>query len=101
MTHVWSPEETDCLLLFGSDDGAKVWLNDELIHKIDRGRGLKVDEDRIEARLQPGWNRFLVKVYQGKGGWGLAFRLADRENRPFPTLRYDPYGDLPGVLDGR
>jgi len=97
MVHVWSPEAADAALLLGSDDGVKVWLNGTLIHALDRGRGVKVDEDRVELRLQAGWNRFQIKVYQGKGGWGLAFRLANLQGKAIPGLQFDPYGNLPAV----
>jgi len=97
LIHVWSPVARDVALRMGSDDGTKVWLNDTLIHQLDRGRGMTLDEDRVETRLQAGWNRLLVKVYQGKGDWGLGLRLTDREGKELPDLRYDPFGDLPGL----
>ncbi len=98
LTHVRSPEDRDATLLLGSDDGLEVWLNGILIHRLNRGRGVKLDEDRVEIRLRPGWNRLLIKVYQGKGGWGLGARIADRSSQPMKDLTYDPWGDLPEVL---
>ena len=85
-------------LSIGSDDGVEAWLGGTRVHRLDRGRGVKVDEDRVEIRLRAGWNRLLIKVYQGKGGWGLAARIADRSGRPMTDLVYDPWGDLPDVL---
>lgn len=86
------------MLLLGSDDGVEVWLNGASVHRLNRARGLTLDEDRIPIRLKEGWNRLLIKVYQGKGGWGLGARLADQAGRAMTDLRYDAWGDLPGVL---
>lgn len=98
LTHVRSPEDRDATLLLGSDDGVEAWLDGTLIHRLNRGRGVKLDEDRVEIRLRSGWNRLLIKVYQGKGGWGLGARIADRSGQPMKDLAYDPWGDLPDVL---
>ncbi len=59
----------------GSDDGAKVWLNGEVIHANNVNRGYSPAEDRFEGRLQAGDNRLLVKVTQGTGGWTLGIRV--------------------------
>jgi hypothetical protein len=55
-------------------------------------RGLKPDQDLVEARLQAGWNRLLFKITQGTTGWALSLRVAGP-----PGLEFDPAGDLPGA----
>jgi len=60
----------------GSDDGIKIWLNQELVHSIDAERLVKADEDRIEVNLKEGWNAVLVKVSQHSGDWGACLRLS-------------------------
>jgi hypothetical protein len=53
-----SPDARRVRYAFGSDDGSRVWLNGVL-------------------DLQAGWNRVLVKVENGDGGFGLYFRVFD------------------------
>jgi hypothetical protein len=98
LIHARSPMERDATLLLGSDDGVEAWLNGASVHRLNRGRGVKLDEDRVEITLRAGWNRLLIKVYQGNGGWGLGARIADRSGQPMKDLTYDPWGDLPDVL---
>jgi pimeloyl-ACP methyl ester carboxylesterase len=61
----------------GSDDGAKVWLNGRLIHRVLLQRALALDEDGVGSDAVAGENHLLVKVQQGKGDWGFAVRMLD------------------------
>ncbi|MBT4817981.1 MAG: HEAT repeat domain-containing protein, partial [Lentisphaerae bacterium] len=74
-TWVWVPSERDARLEFGSDDGAKVWLNGVLVHSKDTSRALRAGEDTVEVKLTSGWNALVVKVRQGGGDWAVAARL--------------------------
>jgi hypothetical protein len=84
LTYVYSPDERSTHILLGSDDGVRVWLNDELVHSNPAYRGYSPDQDRIKVSLKSGWNKVLVKVLQGAGGWGFSLRLAD----PDGSLQY-------------
>lgn len=84
LAYVFSPEPMSSTILLGSDDAVRVWLNDVLIHSNAVYRGASPDEDKISVQLQSGWNKLLVKVVQGAGGWGFFLRFADPENK----LRY-------------
>jgi len=66
-------EQREYALQIGSDDGARVWLDGELV--LDREEALPVDEDRIDLvlRLAPGAHHLLVKVVNASGRW--AFRM--------------------------
>lgn len=64
---------------FGSDDGAKVWVNGSLVHRIQASRAMVPDEDKFEVSLRKGVNTVLVKVENGGGGWGFAFSLPTPE----------------------
>ena len=79
LCHVHSPVERDALLLLGSDDRVKLWLNGLLVHKSMAVRGASPDQDRIRVHLRAGWNALLAKVGQGTGGWGLYMRMDDPE----------------------
>ena len=64
-------------LCFGSDEGARVWVNGVLV--IDRRgpRPLAFDEDQVEVDLEAGDNRLLVKVDQRSGPWTFAVRVIE------------------------
>jgi len=81
-TEVTVDEAQDILLKVGSDDGVVVFLNGQKIHANNASRGVVVDQDVIEARLEAGTNRLLFKVLQGGGLWGLVARITDRQNNP-------------------
>lgn len=65
----------------GSNDGIEVFLNGEIIHRRHVKRSLQLDEDEIELPLQAGRNHLMLKIDQGKGGWGFSFQLPDNEVR--------------------
>jgi CubicO group peptidase (beta-lactamase class C family) len=69
------------LAIFGSDDGAIVWLNGRQVHRIATDRALDPNAERFELPLAAGTNRILVKVINGTGGWGFALRVLDDEGR--------------------
>lgn len=77
LTYLYSPEEREVFLLLGSDDGVKLWVNDALVHTNPTYRGAYPDQDRIKVRLNAGWNKILIKVLQGAGGWGYYLRIPD------------------------
>ena len=77
LTWVYSPDDRTAHLLLGSDDGVRVWLNDDLIHSNASYRSLSADQDKVKAALHKGWNKLLIKVLTGAGGWGFSLRFAD------------------------
>lgn len=79
LTYVFSPESRKAHLLIGSDDGVRIWLNDNLIHSNPAYRGAYPDQDTIPVVLRKGWNKLLIKVLQGGGGWGFFVRFIDPE----------------------
>jgi hypothetical protein len=91
-TQVFSPDERKAVLFIGSDDGVKCWLNGKLVHAHNTSRGVKPDEDCVSVTLQRGWNRVLLKITQGDGGWGFYFRIAHPDEQPFEDLRFSVDG---------
>lgn len=61
----------DAILRCGSDDGIKIWLNGELVHKNEVARGYIAKEDQAKVRLQAGVNRLLVKTDNYRSGWSI------------------------------
>ncbi len=84
LAYVHSPDDRTTHILLGSDDGVRVWLNDELVHSNPAYRGHYPDQDKVKVSLRKGWNKVLIKVLQGDGGWGFYLRFAD----PDGALRY-------------
>ncbi|MBI2297525.1 MAG: ThuA domain-containing protein [Armatimonadetes bacterium] len=82
-TEIRTPADVDCQLRLGSDDGAKVWLNGEVILNKNVPRGIAVDDDRVPVHLKAGANPLLCKITNGGGGWDLSVRLS----RPDGGLR--------------
>lgn len=86
--HVYlkSPAEVDCNLVFGSDDGVALWLNGESIYILRVRRPADPNQTTLPAHLRVGWNRLLVKVDQGAGGWGFFMRLQSRDGKPLAGI---------------
>ncbi len=79
--YVFAVDDTKTHMLLGSDDGVRVWINDDLVHSNPAYRGAYPDQDRVRVHLKKGWNKVLLKVLQGAGGWGYYVRFADPDGR--------------------
>lgn len=86
-TRIWTEEARAVQLTVGSDDAVKVWLNDELVHEVERIRGHTPLEDRMLVNLEAGWNTLQVKVVQARGGWGFSCALRTLAGEPLEGLR--------------
>ena len=87
-SHVWIENSQTVLFELGSDDGIKLWLNEELVHQKNVLRGYNQGEDVIEVHLEEGWNTVRVKVTQGTLGWGASLVITDLEHHPIDGLKY-------------
>jgi hypothetical protein len=87
---VRSPVERTAELRIGTDDTAKVWLNDQLVDTCKIHRGINPDDDIVPIKLQEGWNKFLIKIGQGVGGAGFMMRITDPEGNRIPDLVFTP-----------
>jgi HEAT repeat protein len=88
-TGVWSDKERPARLELGSDDGVKVWLNGQLVHSNSASRGVTPGEDKVEIKLQRGWNSLLLKIVQSSGNWGFACAVRDPAGQPIPDLKFN------------
>jgi hypothetical protein len=86
-TNILSPEEQKARLEFGSDDGAKVWLNGKLVVNAQEPRSFTEAENKVEVTLQKGWNPLLVKVWNGGQWWSAALRLRAPDGTRLEGLR--------------
>lgn len=81
-TKIVSDRDRTVTLLTGSDDTISVWVNGKSVLAKDVYRGAALDSDRTSINLKKGENTVLVRVFQGGGGWGFYFRLADEFGLP-------------------
>lgn len=75
---IYSEFDQVAFFLLGSDDGAKVWVNGELVHSIHVGRGLTFAEDNFKANLKKGKNKVLVKITQWVREWSFALEVLNK-----------------------
>jgi hypothetical protein len=80
---IWleAPEDREVLYALGTDDGCRLWVNNELLFEDNTRHGANPLAQVGRMRLRAGWNRVLVKIENGAGGFGLYFRVLDAEVR--------------------
>ncbi|MCH7626145.1 MAG: cellulase family glycosylhydrolase, partial [Chloroflexi bacterium] len=111
-TYLYSRFFQNIVLNVGSSDAIKVWLGEEVV--LDKDTFIRVkrksdwsilpDQYQAAVELQPGWNRVLIKLSQGKAdfrgiqapqnGWQLSFRVSDSGGRPVNSVVVSPEKDL-------
>ncbi|MGI6296758.1 MAG: fibronectin type III domain-containing protein [Armatimonadota bacterium] len=88
---------TNAYLFIGSDDACKVYLNGALVGSYLAARACIPDLDIYgPVTIKNGWNRLLVKVENGGGGYGLYARVGYINRTAVPNLTaYAADGTLP------
>jgi len=76
-TTIKSDKKQTVTFACGSDDGIKIWLNGEQVHRHHIPRPSKKDHDKVEVTLKKGTNAILMKITQKGAGWGFYFRILD------------------------
>lgn len=76
-TEIESVHAREAVLSCGSDDGIKIWINGEVVHVNEVGRGYSPDADSCAVRLKAGVNRILVKVDNYVSGWGFGLGISE------------------------
>ncbi|MCD6441829.1 MAG: ADP-ribosylglycohydrolase family protein [Candidatus Marinimicrobia bacterium] len=87
-TNIWIENSQNVLFELGSDDGIKVWLNDQLVHTNNVERGHEAGQDIVEVCLNQGWNKVLIKITQGVGGWAASLAVTDLDHKVINGLKY-------------
>lgn len=88
--HVYlqSAQERKCELVYGSDDGIRIWLNSELLQSLHLRRAANPDDNTTPITLKAGWNSLLLKIDQGTGGWGFFMRIRSADGKPLTGIHY-------------
>jgi putative membrane-bound dehydrogenase-like protein len=77
---VESPVDQEALVLLGTDDGAKLWVNETLVYTNREHRAAVPEQDTVKVRLRMGRNRLLLKLNNGDGAHGFYLTiLAEQE----------------------
>jgi hypothetical protein len=69
LVHAYAPKAMRATLIFGSDDGIRIFVNDKMVAERVVNRPAVPDSDRVEVALKAGWNRVLLKVANGESEW--------------------------------
>ncbi len=94
-TYLHSPRAMDALLLMGSDDGVKAWLNGREVLLHDVNRAAIPGDDRAHIHLDKGWNSLLVKVRQGMAHWQFIAQIVGEDGQEVANLTSALEADCP------
>ena len=90
---VYCPSNTACQLWMGYDDGARVWLNGQVVLYDNRYGEYTPDMKKVNVNLQAGENRLLVKISEWMGTHGFSARFCHSDGSAVAGLSYDPAPD--------
>ena len=62
-------------IIYGSDDGIKIWVNNAIIVEEDIYRSAYFEQNRVKVLFKKGLNKILIKSSQEAGNWWLYFRI--------------------------
>ncbi len=88
LIYVKSPSARKAWMTAGSDDGAKIWINNKNIISNDAARAANPGDEQKEVDLKEGWNEILLKITQGGGDWGYYFDLLTPDKKPMADLEW-------------
>jgi predicted esterase len=83
------------ILLLGSSDGARVWIDKKMVSSNDWFRPQRDDEDVVRVDLVAGDHPILIKLHHRDAWWALRVRLVDSSFAPVRGA----YLRLPGTGD--
>ncbi|MBI3465628.1 MAG: c-type cytochrome [Planctomycetes bacterium] len=75
LVYAESASDQEVGLLLGSDDGCKVWVNGQEVHKNNVTRAIGFAQDRVRAKLKTGRNVIVIKVINGDGPGGVSLGI--------------------------
>ena len=78
---IQAPSDMACFLSFGSNDGARVWVNGVQIWDRPEPGSVVIDDVLIPVLLKKGKNSLLVKVEERGNKWGFCARFLPLEQR--------------------
>ncbi len=76
-TWLKAPADGRYAYTLGTDDGCRLWVADALVFEDPARRGASPLQTIGRLDLREGWNRVLLEVENGTGGFGAYFRVLD------------------------
>jgi Chitobiase/beta-hexosaminidase C-terminal domain len=86
VTEIVSDEAVAATLLTGTNDGAFIWLNGDLILDNYKERPLYYNQFSLPVNLREGKNTLVLMVNQAGGSWGFHVNLRTQGNKPSIVL---------------
>jgi len=80
VTYIYSATIKTVTLYIGSDDGAKVILNNKQLYRYLGVRIAEPDQAEIALNLKTGWNKLLIKIENNLGGYAFYARISSRDS---------------------
>jgi hypothetical protein len=80
VTYIYSAANKTVTLYIGSDDGAKVFLNNKQLYRYLGIRIAEPDQAEIALNLKTGWNKLLIKIENNLGGYAFYARISERDS---------------------
>ncbi len=91
-TEIISPDNRELKLTIGSNDGAKIWINNKVVYNIHAARNAVPDQEILTVNLKKGTNTILVKIENVGASWGLYLRaIAQDDKLKFIDFKNDNY----------
>lgn len=78
-TEIEVSADTQAWLGIGTDDGAKIWFNGDLVHDRWARHSSRIDDDIVPLRLKAGKNHLLIKIQNITDAWSFITRLRFRD----------------------
>jgi putative membrane-bound dehydrogenase-like protein len=76
---VESPADQEATVLLGTDDGCKLWVNDQLVFTSRATRAAAPEQDSVKVKLKKGSNKVLLKIDNGGDPHGFYFSIESPE----------------------
>jgi len=83
---VRSPAPVHATVALGPDDGARVWVDGDIVLEVSGCQGTNVDQFTAPVTLTGEWQRVMLKIYDQGGGWGTYMRFLDADGAPLTDL---------------
>jgi putative membrane-bound dehydrogenase-like protein len=74
-----SPADQDGVIMFGNDDGAKVWVNGEKVFENRDHLAATPERHKVPVKLKKGTNGVLIKIANGNDPHGFYFALTSEQ----------------------
>ncbi len=78
-TWLYAPQDRTVLYTLGTDDGCQLFINGNLVYTDNTRHGASPVQHIGRLSLPEGWSRVLIKVENGRYGFGIYFRVLDPE----------------------